>query len=200
MKFLNKILLTVGITGAALSLQAQTSYPHFVTYNHTGTTAADILIPNAPQSQIRIVSAIESSDLATAGLSLYSGITASSTAIGTVTNGTNLILLSVTGFTIPGYVSVHIPGYTNITLGAASVSGTNITMSNTMPFTVPAGIEVESLQAVPQILSCGVSTNKTFVSDGLFVGQPGLDVWAHLTGTSACTNYITAHLDNTSGQ
>ena len=191
-----KKLLSIGL-GLSLAFGAAAQIPTFKSFTATGSTNASILIPYSPNSQIRLVSAIESSDLASSQLLLFTGGTSYYV---TATNGgigTNLVLNATNGLTTSSILAIHTPA-TNFVFTNNSLSSNGPGFANAFPTNVPANSEVEILTLGPT-LGVGANVYKVYASDGLYVGPYGRDMWAVLNGTSYATNVLTVHYD-ASGQ
>lgn len=191
-----KNIISIGLgLCLAFSACAQT-IPSFKSLTATGTTNASLLFPQAPTSQPRLVTAIESSDLATSQLLIFQGTTAHATTAAATPSSTNLVLESTNGLTTSSILYIQAVG-TNLVLTNNSLSATGPGFATALPTNVLAGSEVEIL-TLAQTLGVGANVYKVYGSDGLFVGNYGRALWLVLNGTTYATNYATIHYDATS--
>ena len=198
----NKILIGLCAIGVALVALGQTVLPTYKSFSVTGTTNAIVVVPQSPTAQVRIISAIESSDLASSTLSLYSGGTSHYVTTGATNTNTIVVLESTNGISTSSLL--YIQGSSSNGVFAISAVGSNyVTLSQswlnggtTLGFVANSNAEVEVLSAGP-VLSVGAANFKSYVSDGLYVGNYGRAAVAVLTGTAAATNNIGVHYDST---
>ena len=191
----------------AVGAMAQT-LPTFKTMSAAGATNAWVVFPQGPNSQVRVVSALSTSDLSTGTLTFYSGTTARYVTI-PETNATILYLDNTNGLVAGGYIYVQgttsnwvalVTSYT--TTNAWAGTGTTITNvygvvtpSMQVPVTQALNAEVEVLGNSVTI-NTGAKTNQMFASDAVYVGNYGRAVYAVQTGTAnAALPAISAHYD-----
>lgn len=190
-----KTLTSLALGLGLWTLDCQAQLPTYKSSHATGTTAATNIFVPSPQSQIRLVSDIATSDLATSGITYYTGTTAHYVTAGTNANSTTIFLESTNGFGTGSLV--YIQGATSnvvMTLSSLATNGVAI-MTAAIPFATTNNQEVEILSAGPTY-GVGAATNKVYSSEALYVGNYGRAVVAVTTGTSACTNDISAHYDS----
>ncbi|MCX6915756.1 MAG: hypothetical protein NT167_22375 [Verrucomicrobia bacterium] len=187
-----------GIAGmlALLCIPAlgQPNVPTYTTLNASGTTTATVYFATSPFMQVRVVTAIASSDLATANLTLRTGVTPL-TIIKTNTAGTTIDVAATNGFATGDWVLVETAAgvLTNGTI-ASFTGATNIVFGGNVCATVP-GDQIYRLSS-PVTLSVGAVTNKTYTGDMIYVGNRGRPVVVKINGTSGCTlDAITARYE-----
>ena len=208
-KILKSLSLAAVLSLASLSVQAQ--MPTFYSSSASGTTAASVLFPFKPTTQVRVVSTIATSDLSTSKITMYSGSTARYIAFAnTNTAATQLILDSTNGLSGTNSLLYLALANTNIVALMTNVTTTNIvvgsatntyglvTMNAAVGFAQPLNGEVELL-GNSIVLGLGANTNKVYASDGLYVGFFGRAVYITTTGTSNCSlDSVTVHYDSSS--
>ena len=186
--------------------------PTFATFSGSGTTAATVIIPQRPTSQVRVVSVIASSDLASSTIDLYSGTTARYVvATNLSTSATTMVLDSTNGLASNAviYVQSAISNTvatitavtaTNIWAGTGTITnvGAIVTLSGALGVLQAVNAEVEVL-GNHVALGLGASSYKQYGSDGLYVGNYGRAVYITTTATNACAfNAVTVHFDSQS--
>jgi hypothetical protein len=206
-----KNVLKSFVTAAAmvgLSAMAQFStLPSYQTVSSSmGTSLANVILPQKPTSQIRLVSLIAQSDLTTSAVNLYSGATARSIGVGNTNISSTLVLLDSTNGLVPSAL-LYLQGATSNVVGTvSSFTTTNISgvtygyVLSSAAAGIPqvVGAEAEVL-GTPITFSLGLKTNQVWASDGLFVGNYGRAVYATVNGTSNCQlNAVTVHYDSSS--
>ncbi|MDB6108334.1 MAG: hypothetical protein JWR69_84 [Pedosphaera sp.] len=195
------LILSLGLAlGVTFAAGAQ-SYPSYATFSQAGTTSAAYLIPHLPQNQIRVVSVIATSDKAAATLKLYTGTAAHYVYTANAsTAATSVIVESTNGMAAGNLLFLQGATSNAVVTISSFANPTNITTTGAVGIAQTVGMEVQVITN-NITLQLGANTNKTFVSDGLFVGRPGRAVYAILDGTSACSiDSLTVHYDSTSGQ
>ncbi len=190
-----KILLTFGLLAAVTALAA---LPTYKTISASGTSAAAAIFQHDPNSQIRVVSAIVSSDLATSTLSFYTGTTAHYLTATNAAADTSIQVESTNGIANSALLYIATPSSNFVVTVSGFTSPTNVTVS-ALGAAAPIGSEVEVLSAATPVLQVGAITNKVFSSEALFVGNYGRAVYVKQTGTShASLDAVSAHYDSQS--
>jgi len=197
MKNTLKKVIIVGAVCAVIAAAAIAALPTFLSKAATGSTVARAIFPQDPTSQIRVVSAISSSDLSSSTLKFYSGGTATYTVATNATSSTNLYVASTNGFALNNVVYVQGTGSNVVATVTSLVSSTNVGLSAAIGANVGLNCEVEILGSALPTLAVGATTNKTFASDGLVVGNYGRALVVEQTGTGySSLDSVTVHYDS----
>lgn len=204
------VLLTAALT-AGTAIAQQSGVPTYLTLQSAvGSSAANVILPQKPTSQARVVSVVAQSDLASSVVKFYSGTTARSVAVlDTNISDTIMILDATNGLAASSLL--YVQGATsNVVATLSSFTTTNIwsgvgTITNTFGYVVlTAGLgiaqavnaEVEVLTTTPVTFSLGAKTNQVWASDGLYVGNYGRAAYVTVSGTANCQlNAVTVHYD-----
>jgi hypothetical protein len=208
----SKRLAGLGAAIAGVTLIAGTAFgqlPTFATFSGTGTSAANVIIPQKPTSQVRVVSLIAQSDLASSAINIYSGTTARSIAQATTNIASTILILDATNG-LASSALLYVQGATsNVVATLSSWTQTNIwsgvgTITNTLGYVVLTGalgipqtvnMEVEVL-GNQVTLGQGATTNRVYASDGLYVANYGRAAYVTVNGTSNCgLQSVTVHYD-----
>ena len=168
------------------------SVPTYTTLPAAGTTLARVNFPTSPMQQIRIVSAVATSDLVGSVLSFYTGGTpqtisqtnVAATAVITVAN-TNGLAASQVLF-IEGK-----NGITNLTI--SSIAYTNVTLAYNVGFIGLPGDQVYVMSAATT-LPVGATT-ANYQGEALFVGNRGRPVSITCNATSAVSFIASARYE-----
>lgn len=188
---MKSILLTTALAvGLAIPAVGQLTYK---TVTATGTTASVTYFPANPATQIRVVGAVCTSDLAGSVLSLSSGAGAY-TIVSNATSSATVIYISATNGLVAGDALVlQTWGNTNGYNTVASVTVSNAVTINSGGFgvAVTAGDQFYKMGSA-STLPVGAAT-ANYQGEALFVGNKGRPVRATLNGTSTNTiNSLTA--------
>lgn len=198
MKQINKLAIKLGIAGLLalpfIPALGQPAVPTYTTLNASGTTTATVYFATSPFMQVRVVTAIASSDLATANLTFRTGVTPL-TIIKTNAAGTTIDVAMTNGFSAGDWVLVETAAGVITNSSIASFTGaTNIVFSQNVCATVP-GDQIYKLSS-PVTLLVGAVTNKTYTGDMIYVGNRGRPVVVKVNATSVSSlDAITARYE-----
>lgn len=207
---MKNLVRSVVTLAAMVSLSAMAQFSTLPSYktisSAVGTSAANVILPQQPTSQIRLVSVVAQSDLSTSAINLYSGTTARSIGVANTNISSTLVLLDATNGLSPSCL-LYVQGATSNVVGTvSSFTTTNISgvtygyvlMSAGLGIPQVVGAESEVL-GTPITFSLGLKTNQVWASDGLFVGNYGRAAYVTVNGTANCQlNAVTAHYDSSS--
>src|SRR5579885_2449467 len=120
MNFRSKFRSVVGICiTVALGVSAQT-LPTFQTFSSaTGSTSANVIIPQKPTSQVRVVSVVAQSDLASSAVNFYSGSTARYIGQANTNQASTVVLLDSTNG-LAANALLYVQGQTSNVVGTVS--------------------------------------------------------------------------------
>ena len=194
-----KNLCLTAVTAISLACAtARAALPTFKTLSQTNTTQAFVIFPQDPNSQIRLVNVIASSDLASSKLTVLNGTTARYVTVTNVAASTSLTLDATNGLTAGCALYVQGAGSNVIAQVSTINNSTNVTLTGNLGIPVGLNYEVEVMTTNVPSLLIGGNTNKTFSSDGLFVGNYGRALELFVNGTAACSiDTATVHYDST---
>jgi len=198
---MRKSLTIIGV--AILStIAVLAALPTFKTTSASGTTSAVAYFVADPNSQIRVVSANLTSDLATSTLALRTGAgayyqTITNAASSSITNG-----ISSTNGLVPSSVMVlqHAGACYSSTLSLWTTNAAGapviVLASGGWGVNASVGDDIYQMSAATTV-GVGAVTNQWQNGDALYVGNYGRPVMATLTGTGACSiNVLSAHYDS----
>ena len=197
MERLFKLGLAVGLaisaTAAAAQQNAATTIPTYTTLNASGSTTATVYFAESPYQQVRVVSAMETSDLSTSVVSFLTGVTPMTVAY-TNAAGTWVGVAATNGFTVGTWCLIETKaGVITNGMIASFGAATNIVFAQNVCATTP-GDQIYSLSA-PVKLAVGAAA-KAYTGDMIYVGNRGRPVMVFINGTSACSlDAITARYE-----
>lgn len=174
---------------AALALPASSqTLPTYVSkVGNVGAATSSVWFASSPFQQIRVVSLIATSDLATAQCIIRGGDTPLTIAYSNTAASKQLGVSATNGFTVGDFVIVEkMDGtWTNGQI-ASFGAATNIVCTDNLLATVPGDqiYKMSSLGTFPFGVSFAIPGN--YQGDALAVGGRGRPVWLQLNGTSAC--------------
>lgn len=191
-----KLKILGGFCALALCVSAFAALPTYKTISASGTSSATGIFPHDPNSQIRITTAVVSSDLATSKLSFYTGTTAHYLTATNASGATSIQVESTNGIASSALLYLSVPGVSNFVVTVSGfTSPTNVTVS-ACGAACPVGTEVEVLSAASPVFTTGAITNKIISGEALFVGNYGRAVYVTQTGTSySSLDAVSAHYD-----
>ena len=193
---MRKLIVMLGIAGTLalpVKVTGQT-IPTYVTLNASGTTTSVVYFAESPFQQVRVVTAIASSDLSSANILFRSGGTPMTVAY-TNAAGNQVGVAATNGFAVGDWVWVATKAGSVTNAQIASFgAATNIVFTSNVMATTP-GDQIYDL-STPVKLSVGATTNKTYTGDMIYVGGRGRPVVVYVNGTSSCSlDAITARYE-----
>jgi len=199
-KFLSSVplLAACAVATTIIGLAAFADSPTYETRGPvTGTSSAEVIFPDDPQTQLRLVTLIGSSDLAASVFSLRAGDYAINiTTANTNLAATNIIVAQTNAIAISNDLIIVGNGFSNKTLTVwGSLGSTNIITTAAIGITQRVGDSVFHLSAATS-LGIGASSNKTFTGDAIYVAPKGRPLRVLVNGTSySSVDTASAHRD-----
>lgn len=182
---IKKILLVgTAVLSLASALPACAQYVPKV--GNSGAATSSVLFASSPFKQIRLVSCIFTSDLATAQCAMYTGDTPMSIAYSNTAASKQFGVSATNGFTVGDFVVLEkMDGtWTNGQI-ASFGAATNIVCTDNLLATVPGDqiYHMRSLGSLPGQVSFAVPVN--YQGEALTVSDTGRPLWLRVNGTSA---------------
>lgn len=179
---LNKIGLSLALGCLVVSARAQ-SLPEYVTKSASGSTSCEVFFPAIPDRQVRIVTAIATSDKAASVLSFRSGSTPYSVSAATAA-GTNVVIAYTNGLAPSDVIAGQQSGTNWSAVIHSFPASTNVAVTSTINATT-VGSEVYKMSAATTIKVA--ATTAVYSGQAIYVGARGRPVRVVLDGTSACS-------------
>ena len=190
---MNKIIILAFTALLSLAAIAQTQ-PVYITQTASGTTTAAVCFASSPLQQIRLVSAIATSDLAGSTLCFRTGVTPHTAAYTNGATTKSFGVASTNGFSVGDWILIETAAglWTNGII-TGFTTNTNVICQMNLIATVP-GDQIYNLSAATS-LPIGATT-ATYGSEAIYVGNRGRPVFVYANGTSSITlNGITARYE-----